>query len=314
MKPDEILREIRETAANILWRQWRGLGAMTNEREAQAIVDPEALLLASLALTDMEPRLPGVVHSWIWENAELMNMTRLTNLSARFPVAKELEEIARLAMGSGDLRWKTLAGRRAGTPAYERPKGRAIPAPLQPGAALMVRLRVGFGNGARADILAYLLGLAGLPGGERWASVATISDALSYGVAGIRRIADDLARARLIEQLPGVSSGRGPTARMFRARTGNWQPLLGGTNAQWRDWKETYLFVIELHRFARAAPVNTVTEYVLWTKCRELFEKYPKALPSDNSDLQHPPVDADDWPPYLEQRVNYWKSWASNAA
>ena len=314
MKPDEILRDIRETTAGIIWRQWKGLGAMTNEREAQAIVDPEALLLASLALTEIEPRLPGVVHSWIWENAELLNITRLTNLSSSFPVATELEEIAQLALASGDRRWKTLAGSRVRAPAPERPKGRSIPVPMQPGAALMLRLRVGLGNGSRADILTYLLGLANLPGGERWASVATISDALSYGIAGIRKVADEMARARLIEQLPGVASGRGPTARMFRARAGSWTPVLGGTNAQWHDWKETYLFVIELHRFVRGAPANTVTEYVLWTKCRELFEQHPRALPSYQSELQRLPIDSEDWPAYLEQRVSQWKSWAVNGA
>lgn len=313
MKPDDILQEIRETTANLLWRQWRGLGAMTTAREAQSIVDPEALLLASLSLHDLEPRLNDVLRSWIWENAEVMSIQRLKNLRKEFPGSESLGIIAQLAVESGDTRWKVLADPHATTKEEGRPKGRAIPVPLNSTATLMLRIRLGFGHGARADILTYLFGLSHVRG-EAWASVAAIAGALSYTVTNVRETADDMARAGFIEQVPGASGGRGATARLFRVRGNTWQGLLGGGAPRWSDFKETFRFTIDLDRFVRAAPAKSLTEYVVWSKCRELLEKYPAALPHEQSSLERIPVDAEEWPTYLEERTRHWRSWVENRA
>lgn len=313
MKPDEIIQEMRETTANVLWRQWKGLGAMTNAREAQAIVDPEALLFASLALTDVEPRLNEIVRSWIWENAESISIQRLKNLRREFPGPDALGTIAQLAVESGDIRWKKLLPAGSHGTVQGRPKGRTITTRLQATAALMVRIRAGFGHGARADLLTYLIGLSNVRG-DSWASVASIARALSYTVTNIRQAADEMALAGFIDQLPGASGGRGATARMFRVRTGMWQALLGGGTPRWHDWKETFRFALEFDRIVRAAPANSITDYVIWSQFRDLLEKYPEALPSDNPALERLPVDADEWPAYVDERVRDWKSWVENRA
>lgn len=313
MKPDEVIQEVRETTANILWRQWKGLGAMTNAREAQAIVDPEALLFASLAFSEIEPRVVEIVRSWIWENAESISIQRIKNLRKEFPGPDALDTIAQLAVESGDIRWKKLLKAGSHGTTQGRPKGRTIATPLQATAALMVRMRAGFGHGARADLLTYLIGLSNVRG-ESWASVASMAHALSYTVTNVRQSADEMARAGFIEQLPGTSGGRGATARMFRVRAGMWQGLLGGGNPRWHDWKETFRFALEFDRIVRAAPAGSITEYVIWSHFRELLGKFPAALPSDNSALERLPVDADEWPAYVDERIRDWKSWVENRA
>ena len=54
----KAISDLREAAAEAAWTQWGAIFSLeASRRPAQSIVDPEALLLVSMALRDHEPRL-----------------------------------------------------------------------------------------------------------------------------------------------------------------------------------------------------------------------------------------------------------------
>ncbi|MGH8335408.1 MAG: hypothetical protein ACRETL_00960, partial [Gammaproteobacteria bacterium] len=66
--PDVTLQTIgaklRRTTLKIVWEQWYALGgSVTATQYPQTIVDPEALILASMLLIDEERRLADVMES-----------------------------------------------------------------------------------------------------------------------------------------------------------------------------------------------------------------------------------------------------------
>jgi hypothetical protein len=72
--------------------------------------------------------------------------------------------LAEIGVAAKDIRWKSLRGKRNGAPLGPRDnKMRAVEAPLRSWATLMLQLRRGMGVGAKADVLAYLLGINVLP-------------------------------------------------------------------------------------------------------------------------------------------------------
>ena len=65
----EILKETgslaRQAAVRVAWAQWSSLGAPTADASsATSIIDPEALVLVSLAMLDEERRLADMLAWW----------------------------------------------------------------------------------------------------------------------------------------------------------------------------------------------------------------------------------------------------------
>src|SRR5947207_1386611 len=114
-KVASAIAELREAAAHAAWTQWGAIFSFpASRRQAHAIVDPEALVLGSLALREHEPRLRGVVQLWARYESRLLSVQRIKNLGSLFPagVRERLAEFARLAVTEGgDLRWRSVAGR-----------------------------------------------------------------------------------------------------------------------------------------------------------------------------------------------------------
>src|SRR5258708_21623860 len=110
----------REAAAGAAWTQWGAVfGVAASKRQARAIVDPEALLLGSLVLSEHEPRLRGVVGLWGLNQSRLLSVQRAKNLARLFPAGVR-ERLGAFAQGArmrgGDARWRPLT-RRAARPA-----------------------------------------------------------------------------------------------------------------------------------------------------------------------------------------------------
>src|SRR5213080_2951658 len=114
-KVAKAIAELREAAARAAWTQWGAIFTFpASRRPAKSIVDPEALLLGSLALREHEPRLRGVVQLWARYESRLLSVQRAKNLVPRFrgAVRERLAAFARLAVTEGgDLRWRSVAGR-----------------------------------------------------------------------------------------------------------------------------------------------------------------------------------------------------------
>lgn len=121
---------------------------------------------------------------------------------------------------------------------------------FQPQAAATVRL--GFGVGAKADVLGFLLGITG-----EWATVRDTTSATGYTVAAVRRAADDMAAARFVHATPGQ-----PAA--VRADPRAWSQVLGFTSGPpaWRSWQQRFAFVAAFLAWEQEAQRKPLTPYV----------------------------------------------------
>jgi len=266
-----LVRSVAESAIQSAWVQWRSLGSrIAAPRPARSMVDPEALVLVSLALRDHERRLWDVLASWAASGSSLLSVQRIKNLTPAYPkrTAVHLAEFARMAlMEGGDQRWRRLAG----TGSAPRPRKVDLRSPDSrswDSAALMVRLRLGIGVGLQADVLAFLLAQQGA-----WASARALTEATGYSVYAIRRAADKMAGARLIE-----STRAKPVE--YRADGRAWKAILGLEDdvAPWRYWHQAYAFAANLSALAEERALEAPTPYLLASCLRDLTEKHQDAL------------------------------------
>jgi hypothetical protein len=306
---ERLAGTLRQVTLDVAWRQWRvlGAGAATRTgagRPLRALIDPEALVLVSLALLDEERRLADLLHDWAARNADLLSVQRMKNLAAGYPdsardvLAQRLAWFATVAHDVGkDLRWRPMAAMgRAVRPSAAEPtdanvgvdtsvvdvpsvragarsgtKVRATRARLTADAALLLRLRLGVGVGVKADVLAFLLARSG-----QWATVRELAEATAYTPAAVRRAAEDLAAARLTDALDGAPMS-------YRTVYAAWAPLLALEDRppHWARWHERFVFVIEFLHWANAARARPLSAYVLGAHGRELLGRHRPAFERD---------------------------------
>ena len=223
----------RDAAARAVRAQWTALGAPVDgdvEGGVMAVVDPEALVLATLGLVDHDRELVEPLTWWSAEGPGLMSVQRTRNLSASYPgrVRHRLAEFAGSAWKvGGDHRWKVLADERTGVAASSGASVRLVGP-----AGVMLRLRLGLGVGIKADVLTVLLGLEG------WHTVRALKEAAGYTTRAVRRAASELARGGWIEASPASPAE-------YRAGSERWLPLLElEAPAPWRHWHARLSFVL----------------------------------------------------------------------
>lgn len=271
-----------ETATEAAWAQWACLGASVvteRARHPRSVVDPEALVLASLAMAGAERRLEDVLEGWAHEGARLLSVQRLRSLADRFPpeVKGRIGDFARYAVAAGDRRWTRLA--RPPSSVSAGPRGKPFGAiRLTAGPALMLRLRAGFGVGSKGDVLAFLLADGGRP-----QSVKQIVSATAYTDRAVRTAVEEMARAGFVLQ----STGRPAT---YRAERDPWVRLLGPAPAEkpspawsedippWRSWASAYAFLVAVAEWAQQAQGAEWSAYVLGSRARSLLETHVGAL------------------------------------
>lgn len=186
---------LAKTIDEIIWSQWAALGAyVTVEPCRKAIIDPEALLIATCAFGRLDARILDEAMDWVISNHALLKPWRLKRISRAFGPAtrrilgavlefaaddtgKDLFPgvIKEAGKGLGGMEVEELfrreRGRYAqghkqadeiflgwkllrGSPRIRRHSGRPD---LGNPANLMLRLRDYYGAGARADVMTYLL-------------------------------------------------------------------------------------------------------------------------------------------------------------
>ena len=254
---DEIAASARDTALRVAWAQWSALGTMASSTErATSIVDPEALLLVSLALRGHEPRLWDVLDQWAKTGVRLLSVQRVKNLVTGYPPETRdalSEFVALIGQHGRDARWKPKF---FGTPPHIRPvRGKRLEMNLAfpRNAALMLRLRRGFGVNLRADALSFLLCNSARP-----SSVRAIARSLHYTEVAIRRVLDDLVGARLVQ--PTMDDR--PTA--YCVATEAWMRLLElSSTPSWHHWHEIFVLVARLDAWARQAHDKMISGYAL---------------------------------------------------
>lgn len=310
----ELAEELREAALHVLWRQWRAVGGQTaNRGAARAIVDPEALVLLSLVLVDDEPRLVDILHDWTVLNSDLLSVQRLKNLAAAYPDAtkERLAWLARIASEEAkDLRWRPLS---ADSPPLRVPssndapgrtnKRRAIRVRLDEPATLALRLRLGFGVGAKADVLGFLIGSAG-----RAATVREIAAETGYTIAAVRRAAEDMTAARLLQ----ATTGQPVT---FRADPKAWAGLLSLPDGSppWRSWHQRFAFVAAYLAWIESTRAKPLTQYTLGVKGRELLEQHKPAFERDVLAVWSEHSAIPDWGAFVYDGVRNLVRWMTAA-
>jgi hypothetical protein len=283
--PIALANEVREATLRVLWRQWRAIGAsVSNVGPANALVDPEALLLMSLWMFDHERRLSDIAVSWTQANSQLLSIQRLRNLRPAFPVpvSQRLSALAAIAAREAkDARWNSLRGRTAADLGLRTAKPRAIEVRVYSWATLLLQLRRGMGVGAKADVLACVLGLSNVPN-ESWASVSTIATAVGYTPTSVRNVSDDLAGARFIRSLDMVGGERS-TQRLYSGDAKPWATLLriGTHQPGWIYWKDIYLILIDLMAWLEALEKKPMSEYAQDVGARDILVRHGTSLLRD---------------------------------
>lgn len=272
---------LKEAVIEAIWIQWRSLGSFIDtDRLARTMVDPEALLLVSLTLRHHEWRLWDLLASWAQNGSQLFSIQRVKNSLDRFPklTRDRLSEFAHRAKAEGkDFRWRSLAGADSGPAARKQDLWEAYPSLWHP-SALVLRLRLGIGVGVASDLLSFLISLRG-----EWASARLISQATDYSVYSVRRVADDMASAQLIE-----STQAKPVH--YRVKLEAWRELLGadGELPEWHFWHQVYSLAVKAIIADESGDWEGLSPYLLSTKLRDLIEDRQDAFILNHIDLPDP--------------------------
>jgi hypothetical protein len=281
----ETVRSLREVAEAALveaaWAQWSALTAAAvpaEGRRAWTLVDPEALVLASLSVGHRERRLDDVVASWAANASRLMSLQRMRTLASRFPphVQERIGVFARPATAGGDKRWKRLGDApMAGeyTPRI-KPMGELR---LVDGPALTLRLRAGFGVNAKADLLSLLIGLAGTP-----ADLKVIAAATAYTERAVRTATEEMTLAGFIHEIEGRPSSfyaePEAWARVLHARTDHEAQAAAQSLPPWRFWAAVFVFLAQVVEWADATEREGWSEYVASSRARDLLDDSRRRL------------------------------------
>jgi hypothetical protein len=274
-------RHLQETTLGVLWRQWGALGASTASLPGRSLVDPEALVLVSLTMREEERRLSDVLRWWAKAGAPLLSVTRIRTLASRFPDSTRgrLGEFASLAILEGhDFRWRPLA-RPSSRPEGRRGKALGADPTFTNPPALLLRLRLGFGVTVKADLLAVLLGSPGC-----WLTVRDIAASLGYTAQSIRRAADDLVAARLMQRTNDTPAG-------YRLDAKSWAGLVGGPEKlpPWRHWVRVFAFVAAVAEWMpREADREGMSPYVVSSRARDLVAGHQEAFTRNQLAIPQP--------------------------
>lgn len=248
----------------VLWGQWQALGASAAQtnRPARAMVDPEALLLGSFALAHRERRLDRFLRMWPVQGARVLSVQRAKNLVGDYDVAvaDALARFAAAAVREGDRRWGSLAAEEA----TAKPRAKDVGAGLvvsEP-AALAIRLRLAFGVGIKADVLAYLSGSHG-----QHRPMSDIAAATGYYERAVRRAVDELVAARFVRAWASAPAS-------YSIDVERWAPAFGLDEMPlWMPWQPIFAFVAHLDGWHTQVRAEKRSSYMQSSGLRDLIER-----------------------------------------
>ncbi|MFQ5811718.1 MAG: hypothetical protein ACE5I2_00775 [Anaerolineae bacterium] len=260
------IQELQETVSEVAWRQWATfVPTVSSARKVVAIIDPEALVLISLALREKERRLWDVLSWWAVKGSTLLSVQRMKNLSKTYPEAikAKLEEFAYLAyQEGGDSRWKSLP---TSPPAISlrSQKAEQMIFQLREAPTLMLRLRSGIGVGIKADVLSVLIGMAG-----KSASIKTLSVATDYAPRSIRRAVDEMINAQLVYTYE-VSPVE------YFVDSNKWLELLGieSPGPKWHFVHSVFAFIADVLALWEESFHKSESPYVLSSHLRDVVDR-----------------------------------------
>jgi hypothetical protein len=298
-----MLSDLRERAwrglLDFAWRQWAQAGISANiaglDRWA---IDPEALILFTIAVARRDPRLFDETLDWLAANRHLLSMQRLRNLSRRFPLDSRL--VGAVSAWAGDaipshalkdqnppseqvpvfsrdvisfigepdpvfaehgyIRPRVVRSRKSGEPDVKMPANFAF------------QLRHLFGPGSRSEVIRILLTFTDGP-----LDAARISDEAGFAKRNINDTLTSLTASKI------VKARWSRNERHFIIYRDKWATLLeAGPSAEFMpefvSWVHLLPASLEIIDWLDRVAMTEDSEYLISSRARDLMERIAPEL------------------------------------
>jgi len=292
--------QLHDALLQFLWRQWSQLGLAGSAAFTDRwIIDPEPLLLVSLAISRFDPRLFDEILDWSIANERWISVQRIKNLARAWntelpdPQAIRVRSLGAFAgvMHANEhrLRWKSLIAEPhaqiALTPLFLDLGGSPLPILGMPdplfAAFGLQRPPLAFRHlstpiplGAPPCLLLKLRALFGL--GPRpeviayllsagSAKVPVIARATSYSLPAIRDTLADLSQSGFVY---------GPHNGVYQLDAHRWCAFVGipGPAPLWIDWSKVFLAVLLAMDMLDAIDNQQLSDYLRASRLKRLWE------------------------------------------
>lgn len=297
MMLSELREKVSQEFLDFAWRQWAQAGVAANITFFDPwAIDPEALILFTIAVARRDPRLFDEIMDWMAVNRQLVSLQRLRNLSSRFPIDPQLiaaviawTEDSRSSVPHGprmaegrQLQMRPVFGQDVlsfiGEPdptfaqhGYVRPKvirsqkSRAPDPKIAANFAFLLRHL--FGPGSRSEAMRILLTFADGP-----LDVARISDEAGFAKRNVNESLLSLAASRTIK------ARRLRNERVFIAYRDKWANLLEiGPSAEFMpvfvSWVHLLPAFAEISEWLDRMIEAEHSEYMISSSARDLMEQ-----------------------------------------
>lgn len=305
------LSEVRERAwhglLDFAWRQWAQAGVSASAAGADRwAIDPEALILFTLAVAKRDPRLFDETLDWMATNRGMLSMQRLRNLSRRFPLDAAL--VGAVSAWVGDP-VPSQVPREHGLPSrqipvfsrdvlsfvrepdpvfaeygYIRPRvvrsGKSGEPDVKMHANFAFQLRHLFGPGSRSEVIRILLTFADGP-----LDAARISDEAGFAKRNVSATLASLVAAKVVK---ARWSGN---ERHFIAYRDKWAALLEiGPSSKFLpefiSWVHLLPACLEVIDWLDRVSETENSDYLLSSQARDLIQRIAPDLAFAGLDIQ----------------------------
>ncbi len=298
----ELREKTRQGFLEFAWRQWAqaGLSASIAGLDDWAI-DPEALILFTMAVARRDPRLFDEMLDWLAANRRLLSMQRLRNLTGRFPVdARLVSAVITWAGEPPTTQWLKSQRVTSQVPAtvpvfspdvlgfvgeldptfaeygYIRPRatrsGKSREPDIKIPANFAFQLRHLFGAGSRSEVMRVLLTLR-----DGSLDAARISDECGFAKRNVNDILTSLVTSRV------VKTRWSGNERHFIAYRDKWATLLevgpsGEQIPSFVSWVHLFPAALEILTWLDSAAEANDSDYLISSQARGLMQHVTRDL------------------------------------
>jgi hypothetical protein len=273
-----MTKRLTQLVVGFGWSVWSELGVPGVIRHhGHVAIDPEPLIVVSPWLFRDDARLQQEVVRWCVAHADRISASRLHGLlKTSSPDVSSAFQAFTTTLQSHGVLWAKTAAKTTET---QTTTTKPLALPTTRPALIRLRLRALAGVGARADVLAELLGHHG-----GWL-IASDLNHLGYSKRNIARVFGELADAGIVE------SRADKNAVSFKLTTPLLGQLLHGQQLAWPAWAALLAFVEDAQRLCDVEGKSEVVRRVAAPKAAARFEIACAAL-----DLKRPVVSGiDPW-------------------
>lgn len=303
--------EARAATADLLWRQWATLGVSGHVAPASgaAMIDPEALLLATTTLGRREPRLFDEMLDWLQDQADWINLQRLVRLQNDHTLGDTsvlAAVAARLVRLPAHKKWSAVAHPPASPPPTSAPlflddghfgasdpdflahgwlrgpvryRGLAVAPRMDHAGNLLLKLRSLFGRQSRAEVMAWLLA-------HETGHPAEIARQTGHFGRSIQLTLNELERSGHVRALHQTR------AKYFSLQHDDWRFLATWKMPAmrafpvWMPWAALFRWLEQFHALLDDAPLATASPELQAIEWRNRLDYAPLAnssLPAEFS-------------------------------